>query len=125
MPDEEGGKDKKLSRREDLEKQNFEVAMPECDAQYILEHLFNIGITLGDGAITHGEIESYQRNIGIRLNPWEILTIKRLSETYLSESHKARDINAETAWQDAPEYMSSSYRNAIRSKAAIRKLAEL
>lgn len=128
MPDEEGEehkKGRKLSRREELEKQELEVAMPECDAQYILDHLFSIGITLGDSAVTHGEIESYQNNIGIRLNPWEILTIKRLSETYLSELHKAREVNAKTAWQDAPDYMSLSYRCALRSKAAVRKLAEL
>lgn len=99
--------------------------MPECDAQYIVEHLFNVGITLGDHATTHGEIESYQRNIGIRLTPWEVLTIKRLSETYLSESYKAREPNADTPWQDAPYYMTRAYRSAMRSKASIRKLAEI
>ena len=99
--------------------------MPECEAQYIIEQLFNVGITLGDHATTHGEIESYQRNIGIRLTPWEVLTIKRLSEAYLSESYKAREPDSETPWADAPEYMTRAYRIAMRSKLSIRKLAEI
>ncbi|MXS81579.1 hypothetical protein ABD07_00420 [Nitrosomonas oligotropha] len=124
MPDEEGGKNK-LSRREEFEKNKLDVEMPECDAQYVINHLFDIGITLGDQATTHGEIDSYQRNTGIELNTWEILTIKRLSETYLSESYKAREPNAATPWIEAPYYMTGAYRNAMRSKASIRKLAEI
>ncbi|MBS0424614.1 MAG: hypothetical protein JSR71_09385 [Proteobacteria bacterium] len=123
MPNDEGGKNK-LSRREEFEKQDFEIAVPECDAQYVIKHLLDIGITLGDHATTHAEIESYQHNIGICLNPWEVLTIKRLSETYLNESYKARELNAETPWQDAPYYMTRSYRSAMRAKASIRNMAK-
>ena len=98
--------------------------MPECQAYYMLEYMQDIGLSIGENALTHGEIESWQRNIGVRLNPWECRTIKRLSSAYLSEFHKASDPKAETVWEDAPYYMSAKYRNAMRAKNAIRKIAE-
>lgn len=99
--------------------------MPQCQAFYLIEHLFDAGLTMGDKPITHGELESYQRNIGIKLVPWEIKSLKSLSEAYLAESRAATDKDAETAWDEAPGYMSAAYRRAMRVKANNRKLAEM
>lgn len=98
--------------------------MPECRAEYLLGILFEIGLTLGDHPLTHGEIESYQRNIGIKLNAWEIRTIKRLSETYLNESYKATDIDADSAWSDPSGYLSKKFINDMRVRASLRKTIE-
>jgi len=98
--------------------------MPECRAEYLLGVLFEIGMTLGDQPLTHGEIESYQRNIGIRLNAWEVRTIKRLSETYLSESYKATDKDADSAWSDPSRYQSRKFINDMRVRASLRETTE-
>jgi hypothetical protein len=113
-----------LSRRGTLEKEKKEVEMPECDAAYILDYLFDLGITEGDKPLSHSEIESWQRNIGIELQSFEVRFIRRLSVAYLHASHEMKSIDAETPWEDAPHYMSASYRNAMRVKAANRKILE-
>jgi hypothetical protein len=99
--------------------------MPECDAYYILEYLFEIGISIGEHAITFSEIESWQRLSGIELQPFEARFIKKLSEAYLSASREAADKDAESPWQDAPAYMSKAYLMAQRMKAQMRAAAEL
>lgn len=99
--------------------------MPDCQATYLLDHLFELGITLGDGAITHQELRAWMDNTGIELSAWEAQSIKRLSEAYLSGSYESRKQDAETPWEDAPFYMSSRWRKAMRLKQSIRKAAEV
>lgn len=98
--------------------------MPECDAFYILEYLFEIGLTLGDAAITHSEIRAWMDNTGVDLTAWEARAIKVLSETYLSMCHESRNPETETPWADAPYYMSAKWRKAMKLKNSIRKAAE-
>lgn len=68
----------------------FEPDMPdEGDAAYLLAHFWAVGPTMGDSAITSGELGHYQENMGIRLSPWECRTLRRLSIDYLNESLRA------------------------------------
>ena len=112
-------------RIEFFESQNLAAEMPECDADYILTYLFELGISIGDQALTHSEIQNWQLNTGVELNAFEARTLKKLSENYLSESHKAKAEDAETPWIDAPRYMSVSYFKSMKAKAALRKAAEI
>lgn len=113
-----------VSRQSALEHYNVTVEFPDCDASYILDYLFEIGLTLGESPLTHSEIESYQRNTGIELQPFEVRFIKRLSETYLSASQKMKSVNAETPWEDCPPQMSAKYINSQRSRESIRNLVK-
>lgn len=88
-----------------------------------MNYLFELGLTLGDRALSHGEIESWQRNIGIKLHPFEVRFIKRLSEVYLSASYEMKAVNAENPWEESPAYMSNKFLNAQRVKASLRKAA--
>lgn len=99
--------------------------MPPCDALYLVGYLFEIGPTMGEGPMTHGEIESWMRNTGIRLNTWEIRTLKRLSLDYLGESHKATERGRPAPWEDAPYAKPEPDRVAAGLKASMRELAEL
>lgn len=99
--------------------------MPGCDAFYLLEYLFELGITLGDSAINHAELRAWMDNTGIDLSAWEARTIKALSEAYLSMMQEARSIDAKTPWEDAPYYMSPRWRKAMKLKQSIRKAAEI
>lgn len=70
--------------------EDFEPSMPDPgNAEYLLGHLWTVGPTMGEGAITSGELRDYQSNMGIRLSPWECKTLRRLSVDYLNESHRA------------------------------------
>ena len=114
-----------ISRRDEFERDDFPVELPECDAEYLLGYLFELGVVIGDGAITHGEIESWMSNTGIELTAWEARTLKTLSDAYLKANQGARKVDAETVWNDAPYYMSGKWRKAMRLKASIRKAAEI
>lgn len=113
-----------LSRRAALEKEKKEIEIPECDAAYILDYLFDLGVTEGDTPLSHSEIANWQHNTGVELQPFEARFIKRLSVAYLHASYEMQSAEAETPWEDAPHYMSASYRNAMRVKAANRKILE-
>lgn len=72
--------------------------MPECSALYLVEYLIELGVTYGEQAVPYSEIESWQRQSGVELQPWESRVVKQLSEAYLSESHAARDPDAKSPW---------------------------
>lgn len=99
--------------------------MPPCDAPHLVGYLFEIGPTLaagmGEGPLTHGEIESWQRNTGIRLQSWEARLLKRLSIEYLNESSKARARDCPAPWGDAPvpNLKAERTRDALRALAAL------
>lgn len=98
--------------------------MPYCRAHHIIEYLFDVGLSLGENALTHAEIESWQNNTGTVIQPWESRFMKRLSVIYLGEFRDSTDSERETAWDDAPHYMNMAYRKMIKSKESLRKLAK-
>lgn len=114
-----------ITRRAEFERDNHPAEMPECDAFYVIEYLFELGLTLGDSAITHSEIRAWMDNTGIDLSAWESRTIRALSGAYLSMSHEARSVESETPWEEAPYYMSPKWRKAMKLKQSIRKAAEI
>lgn len=97
--------------------------MPECEALHIVGYLIDVGVTMGEQPVTFGELESWQRQTGVDLEPWEIRFVKRLSEAYMSESHHARSPDAESPWSDAP--YTEQFRSAVanRLKMMIRGVA--
>ncbi len=113
------------SRRAEFERDDLAVDMPECSASYILEYLFELGITIGEHALTHGEIRAWMDNTGIDLSSWEAQTLKKLSEAYLSMSYESRKPDAETPWTEAPYYMTAKWRKAMRIKQSLRNAAEV
>jgi len=99
--------------------------MPECNAVHVIEYLFELGLTLGESAITHSEMRAWMDNTGVVLSVWESRSIKNLSAAYLSSCHESRDPDSETPWEDAPHYMSAKWRKAMKLKQSIRKAAEV
>lgn len=65
---------------------------------YIVEYLVEMGVVQGEHALPYSEIESWQRQCGIELQPWEVRFVKRLSSAYLNESHIARDPDAKAPY---------------------------
>lgn len=123
MPDKREGDESKAKSKSRREMYGVDVTMPECDAPHILAYLIEIGVVQGEQPVSYCEIESWQRQSGIELQPWEIRFVKRLSEAYLAESHAARDPDAEAPWAEAPYIVQTENQVANRMKAIIRGLA--
>lgn len=117
----------RLEMLQSLHGENYTPEMPPIDSPYIVEYLYEIGPAMasgfGSGPISNGEIESWQRVTGIELTSWEARTLSRLSREYLSESHKATEIDCPAPWSES-EYVAPN-RKAESMRLALRKLAEL
>jgi hypothetical protein len=90
--------------RREANNDSFTPDMPPLDLDsHLLSYFWEIGPTMGGemGAspLTHGEIESWQRNVGIKLTAWECRTLKRLSIEYLNESGKATKRDCPPPWR--------------------------
>lgn len=89
------------------DKEKNELFNPETPPQYfnshLLEYFWEIGPTMsgsmGSSPLTHGEIESWQRNIGIKLSAWECRTLKKLSIEYSNQSYKATKRDCPPPWK--------------------------
>lgn len=82
----------------------FEPDMPDAGAAgYLLAHFWQVGPTVGEGAITAGELRDYQSNNGIQLSPWECNTLRRLSIDYLNETHRATDPDCPPPFGDSSD----------------------
>lgn len=106
-----------------MQKDGIEPEMPPCDAQYLLDYFWEVGPTLsggmGESPLTFQEIQSYQDQIGIELQPWEVRLLRRLSAEYLSESHRSTKLNYPAPWKPEENTVdkaikAESTRNALR-----------
>lgn len=84
--------------------------MPECNAVYMIGYLSEVGPMQEGGPITHGEIESWQRNTGIDLDAWEARTLRMISAEYTSWNYRAADPLEPSPW--VPEDVSEVNREA-------------
>lgn len=118
------------SRREMFRKQGFDsLEMPSCDAQYVINYLFEIGPTahsgMGESPISQSDIWHWQANTGIELSAWEARILRSLSLHYMSESYKAKTPNYPAPWQDADYVKSTPSRKAETLRNSLRALAAL
>ena len=78
-----------------MEADGIEPDMPDIDARYLVDYLFEIGPTMvagmGEAPLSAQEIKAWQDLCGIDLQPWEFRLLRRLSRDYLAESYKAEN----------------------------------
>lgn len=70
--------------------------MPPLDgAEYLVDYLMEVGPTMagngGSGPLTFQELQAWQSQVGIELEPWEVKILRSLSLDYLNESREAED----------------------------------
>lgn len=99
--------------------------MPSVDAQYLIDYLFEIGPTQGDSPISHAELQAWQGNIGIALQPWELRTLKKLSVEYLGMHREASEPDCPPPWADAPYSKFAAYQTALTMKNAMKEMDNL
>jgi hypothetical protein len=127
-PPHDKSKAPQMSRLKRLQQGNpdYEPDMPPVQPQveYLLGYLFEMGPTLhgdmGPKLLTHEEIQAWQRNIGIKLTPWQVRWMRNLSAEYLGELNRAHKHDCPAPWGDVHVAL-----RAHDTKQAIRGLAEL
>lgn len=91
---------------------------PLPGAAHLLRHFEGAGRALysgmGAAPLTHGELRAYQHNSGVALNPWEIATLRRMSEAWCAELQRADDPAA------TPPYIESLHETYSRDTVSRR-----
>lgn len=82
------------SRQQVLLAGDFEPEMPDLAwGKYLIDYLLEVGPVMaagmGSAPITFTELGQWQAQLGLRLSPWEVRTLRRLSLEYNSESQLA------------------------------------
>lgn len=126
----EGSKAKREDRTRlaRLQEEGIEVELPGAPLPYLLGYLYEIGPgmpgAMGEVPLSHGEIESWQRNTGIRLTPWEARTLRRLSIAHVEESYAARKREAPAPFTGDGSDPGMMLR-AAEMRDSIRRMADL
>lgn len=86
-------------RRLDIEDILGYVPTPDIsDGHYLTSILFKVGPSSHESPVSYMELESWQRQHGIELAPWQVDLIIDMSKAYLSETYAARHIGALCPW---------------------------
>jgi len=90
------------SRQELFDEQGKEIEYPPCAMWYMVDYLFSIGpvmsATSGDSPISHQEINAWQKNLQIKLCPWEAQTLRDMSRHYLLKMIKSDHQDSPPPW---------------------------
>ncbi|WP_332848716.1 hypothetical protein [Massilia sp. S19_KUP03_FR1] len=73
---------------------DIEPEMPDLAwGRHLIDYLLEVGPVMaagmGSAPITFTELSNWQAQLGLRLSPWEVRTLRRLSLEYNSESQLA------------------------------------
>lgn len=84
-----------ISRGEDIRKNTGEVPYPPLGPEgYLINKWISIGLAesgpMGPVALSSTEIMNWQAGSKNKLNPWEFLTIRKMSRTYCSSLSEAQ-----------------------------------
>lgn len=103
--------------------------MPPCPAPHLVAYLFEAGPLqpggMAEAPLSHGELQAWQQNSGIVLQPWEARLLRRLSGSYLSAMSEARAPSAPPPWKETPDVAPNPARIARDLKASLKELAKL
>ncbi len=85
-----------LTRRQKLLAEGLDFELPELEGEsYLLDILFDVGpyvpSGMGEMPLAYGQLESWQRLMGVELSPWEARTLQRLSRAYCGQLAASAD----------------------------------
>lgn len=91
-------KDKLLTRGEQIQANGGTPLMPECDAHYLIEYWYTVGLcaagAMGPVALSSTEIDAWSRLSGVELEPWEFNSLRQMSQEYVSSLHLSESPDA-------------------------------
>lgn len=93
---------------------------------YLLQALFTAGpispSAMGTGPLTWVELQAWNDATGAQCTPWELETIRYLSQVYAAESNRARDPTAAPPHiQQAPRVEAKQIKNIFSQAASDRR----
>lgn len=90
-----GDEGARVSRLEEMERDDVEPYLPETPCEELVGWLFDAGPVgssgMGPMKLSHAELQAWQENTGIRAQPWQIRALRSLSAAYIKESRRAED----------------------------------
>jgi len=113
----------KETRQATLTKDGGEVVYPPCELMYMVDYLFSCGPVLsgamGALPLNHQEIYAWQRNMQVRLCPWEVNSLKEMSRQYLSELIQSDKHDSPPPWIpevdfESGERLAEKVKNVLR-----------
>lgn len=79
---------------------------PEIQMRYLVDLLFEAGPVMSGGMgpamLSELELQAFQNNRGIVLQPWEVTMLRRLSKEWLEESDRAEAHDARAPFGALP-----------------------
>lgn len=98
--------------------------LPKVEAcGYLIDYLFEVGPVQSNGmgamVVSFEELQAWQRLCQHTLEPWEVLTLRSMSQAFANEAQTASEPNAPPPWIELP---SDEKRRDIakRARAALR-----
>lgn len=104
---------------------DYEPELPPVAAgEHLIGYLFEIGPAdyggAGAAVIRYAEIAAASALLGLRLAPWEVRTLRRLSAAYVSELHKAEKRDRQPPWRpDNAPPQATPLQNRLRALAQL------
>jgi hypothetical protein len=92
------------SRAEALRAQGAEVPLPPLreEAEHLVGYLFDVGpvlpAVLGVVPLPYSELQAWQQQSGLDLQPWEVKLLRQLSRDYAIEAKAASDAGRPAPW---------------------------
>lgn len=89
---------------------------PEC--AHMVEHWLDVGPAMpggyGDVPLTHTELDAWQRNCGLSLQPWQASLIRRMSRGYLVERVAGADPTRPPPWAEVSAQQKAAVAETLR-----------
>lgn len=123
-----GEKPPAVTRIKAMKERGEEAEWPPIPVSYLTEWWQKIGLSLqgsmGETALTLGQIGADLQAIGITANPWEILTIRRMSEAFVVQCGKSEKPNCPAPYPEVEAPIETRRASiARRVEAVFRALA--
>lgn len=97
------GKGRRGAARVERYKKDGGPPMPPLeDGEHLVDYLLEVGPVqptgMGSVPLTFGELQAWQQQVGLDLQPWEVSMLRRLSRDYVAEAHRASSPAAKAPW---------------------------
>lgn len=117
-----------MTRLEAMTESRQAILLPPNPAEYLTDWLFDIGPSAGDRSIGYTDLAAWQAISGVKLEPWEARTLRRLSGEYLGQMAKSRKAGSPPPYagerQEARDKVTSQFAammNAAKARAQPKK----
>lgn len=111
-----------------MKEKGREPRLPDVPLPYLVDYLFEVGPAepglFGLAPISHGELAAWQWNTGRRLQPWEVLMLRRLSAQWIAESQRAEAHDCPPPWVGEVVTDEEKGRVARALRDSIRRMAK-